>query len=270
MGGAAHVLGLAQMIMAANLPVRLRVLIPRRKLRQRAASAQRYHQDAQGIQSSRRHRCEGRLILSMPCSRLAPKTETAGDFATLTGAARVALGPDLPAMFCNDEKLASSCSTAAKKRRIRCGNCRSGSRIKNGWHARSRTHNIGAVLQARSRRRCISKNSSMLPSLGHIDTYAWNPSSKPGRRGRRGVGPPRCLRLIAEFGLINDTTRRHHPYADVHEVRTSKPRGKMETQLVLARYRVETEQGTVQGHACMTISRWLKTFPETLTAARIS
>ncbi len=112
MGGAAHVLGLASMIMAAGLKLRLRVLIPAvensvsgdafRPLdvitTRKGLSVEVGNTDA-----------EGRLIL---CDALAEadreKPDLLIDFATLTGAARVALGTELPALFCNDDELAQS------------------------------------------------------------------------------------------------------------------------------------------------------------------
>ena len=110
MGGAAHVLGLAQMIMAAGLALRLRVLIP---AVENSVSANAYR--PRDIIRSRKGLsveigntdAEGRVIL---CDALAEadaeKPDLLIDMATLTGAARVALGPDLPALFANDDGLA--------------------------------------------------------------------------------------------------------------------------------------------------------------------
>ena len=112
MGGAAHALGLARMIMMAGLPVRLRVLIPAVEnsvsgdafrpldvLRSRAGKTVEIgNTDA-----------EGRLVLADALTEaISEKPALLLDFATLTGAARVALGPDLPAMFCNDDALADA------------------------------------------------------------------------------------------------------------------------------------------------------------------
>ncbi len=110
MGGAAHVLGLARMIMAANLPVRLRVLVP---AVENSVSGDAFR--PLDILKSRGGKtveigntdAEGRLVLADALSEaLNDKPEILLDFATLTGAARVALGPDLPAMFCNNDTLA--------------------------------------------------------------------------------------------------------------------------------------------------------------------
>ncbi len=118
MGGAATVLGLARLIMSSGLPVRLRVLVaavdnavagnafrPGDVLRSRQGLTIEIHNtDA-----------EGRLIL---CDALAEagseQPAVILDFATLTGAARVALGTEVPALFCNDERLATNLLAAAE------------------------------------------------------------------------------------------------------------------------------------------------------------
>ena len=111
MGGAAHVLGLAKMIMAADLPVRLRVLIP---ALENAVSGNAYRPG--DIIKSRKGLtievgntdAEGRLVLADALTEaVSEKPDLLIDISTLTGAARVALGTDLPAMFCNSDKLAN-------------------------------------------------------------------------------------------------------------------------------------------------------------------
>ena len=110
MGGGAHVLGLASMVMAAGLPVRLRVLVP---AVENSVSGNAFRpldvlKTRKGLTVEVGNTdAEGRLIL---CDALAEacrdKPDLVIDFATLTGAARVALGTGLPALFCNDEALA--------------------------------------------------------------------------------------------------------------------------------------------------------------------
>jgi len=119
MGGAATVLGLAHMIMALDLPVRLRVLIPAVE-NSVSATAMR----PGDVLTSRKGLtveinntdAEGRLVLADALT-LAAEAEPAliVDMATLTGAARVALGPDLPPFFTDDEALAADLATAATK-----------------------------------------------------------------------------------------------------------------------------------------------------------
>jgi len=116
MGGAAHVLGLAQLIMANNLPINLRVLIPAvenavssNALRpgdvvttRKGLTVEIHNTDA-----------EGRLVL---CDALAEaendEPEIIIDFATLTGAMRVALGTELPGFFSTNDKVAADITTA--------------------------------------------------------------------------------------------------------------------------------------------------------------
>ena len=112
MGGAAQVLGLAHMIMDAKLPLRLRVLVP---AVENAISGNAFHprdilQTRKGLTVEVGNTdAEGRLILSDALAEAASeKPEMIIDFATLTGAARVALGSDVPALFCNDDDLADA------------------------------------------------------------------------------------------------------------------------------------------------------------------
>lgn len=116
MGGGAHVLGLAHMIMAAGLPVRLRVLVP---AVENAISAGAFR-PGDVIRSHKgltveigNTDAEGRLILA---DALSVADEEAPDLlidmATLTGAARAALGPDLPALFTPDDAFAASLAEA--------------------------------------------------------------------------------------------------------------------------------------------------------------
>ena len=119
MGGAATVLGLARLIMSSGLPVRLRALIaavdnavagnafrPGDVLRSRQGLTIEIHNtDA-----------EGRLILCDALTEAGSEPPAVMlDFATLTGAARVALGTEVPALFCNDEMLAADLLAAAER-----------------------------------------------------------------------------------------------------------------------------------------------------------
>jgi leucyl aminopeptidase len=187
MGGAAHALGLAQLVMAMKLPLRLTVLIPAVEnaiagnafrpgdvIRTRAGiSVEVDNTDA-----------EGRLVL---CDALAyaveMKPELLLDFATLTGAARVALGPELPALFCNDEALAAEClkhSAQARDPLWRmplwkpyAGYLRSNiADIANSGATRM----AGAITAALYMQRFVPDSVPW----AHLDTYAWNDSDKPG------------------------------------------------------------------------------------------
>ncbi|NUZ13283.1 leucyl aminopeptidase family protein [Pseudoalteromonas sp. McH1-7] len=111
MGGAAHVIALANMIMAAKLPVRLRVLIP---AVENAVSRNAFRpgdviKTRKGITVEIDNTdAEGRLVL---CDALAEaQTESPAllvDFATLTGACRIALGTELPGFYSTDQKIAA-------------------------------------------------------------------------------------------------------------------------------------------------------------------
>jgi leucyl aminopeptidase len=110
MGGAAHVLGLARMIMQAKLPVYLRVLIP---AVENAVSGNAYRpgdilKSKKGLTIEIGNTdAEGRLVLADALTEaVSDEPDLLIDIATLTGAARVALGTELPAFFCNQESLA--------------------------------------------------------------------------------------------------------------------------------------------------------------------
>ena len=118
MGGAAHALALGRMIMAANLPVRLAVLVP--------AVENAISGDAMrpgDVLASRKGLtieigntdAEGRLILADALTRAAElEPALTIDLATLTGAARIALGPHLPPFFTDDDELAAQIERHAK------------------------------------------------------------------------------------------------------------------------------------------------------------
>jgi leucyl aminopeptidase len=117
MGGAAHVLGLARMIMQANLPIRLRVLIP---AVENSISGNAYRPG--DIIKSRKGLtieigntdAEGRVILADALTEaVSEKPDLLIDMSTLTGAARIALGTDIAAFFTNSDQLAMDLSKHA-------------------------------------------------------------------------------------------------------------------------------------------------------------
>ncbi len=118
MGGAANTIGLAAMIMAAQLPVRLRLIIP---AVENNISANAFRPG--DVLASRKGLsveigntdAEGRLVLADAlCLADEEKPDLLIDMATLTGAARVALGPDLPPFYCDDDALVVEINNAAK------------------------------------------------------------------------------------------------------------------------------------------------------------
>ena len=119
MGGAAHALALSYLIMAMKLPVRLHLVIP---AVENAVSGDAMRPG--DILTSRKGTtveigntdAEGRLVLADALTKASePKPELIIDFATLTGAARVALGTDLPALFANDDELAHQLAESGNK-----------------------------------------------------------------------------------------------------------------------------------------------------------
>jgi leucyl aminopeptidase len=187
MGGAAHALALAGLVMARRLPVRLTLLIPavENAIGPNAFRPGEVIGTRQGLSVEIDNTdAEGRLVL---CDALAYAGEQAPeivlDFATLTGAARIALGPDLPALFANDDALASDWMAAGERVRdplwrmplwrpyLRYLN----STIADLANAGSRM--AGAVTAALYLERFVPAQQKW----AHLDVYAWNDSDRPGR-----------------------------------------------------------------------------------------
>ncbi|MCA9582724.1 MAG: leucyl aminopeptidase family protein, partial [Myxococcales bacterium] len=188
MGGAANMLGLAHMIMDAGLDVRLRVLIPSAE---NAVSGNAFRpsdilQSRKGITVEVGNTdAEGRLVLADALA-LADEEgpEIIVDLATLTGAARVALGTDLPALFCNDDALAKEILAGSDKageplwrmplhqpyKKLLDSRIADMNNVSSGGFG-------GAITAALFLEHFIDKG---IP-WAHIDTMAWNTSSKPGR-----------------------------------------------------------------------------------------
>jgi leucyl aminopeptidase len=206
MGGAAHALALAQLVMAFELPVRLTVLVGAVEnaiagnafrpgeviVTRKGLSVEVDNTDA-----------EGRLVL---CDALAygaeKKPKLILDFATLTGAARVALGPDLPVMFCNDERLAADYLAAGVQQRDPVWrlplwrpyliHLKSPiADMSNGGPSRMG----GAIVAALYLERFVPEGQPWV----HVDTYAWNDNDRPGKPfGGEAQG------LRAAFAFLRD------------------------------------------------------------------
>lgn len=143
MGGSAHALALGRLIMQADLPVRLVVLVA---AVENAVSADAFRPG--DILNSRKGLtieigntdAEGRLILADILTRAGEHNpDLTLDFATLTGAARMALGPDLPPLYTDDEALAEGVLGAGRAVGDPCGGCRCGPAIALLWTAKSPT-----------------------------------------------------------------------------------------------------------------------------------
>ncbi|WP_255833943.1 M17 family metallopeptidase [Kordiimonas sp. SCSIO 12603] len=188
MGGAAHTIGLAQLIMAAGLKVRLRLLIP---AVENALSGNAYRPgdviDTRKGLTVEIHNtdAEGRVVL---CDAIALASEENPDlmldFATLTGAARVALGQDLPATYTNDDSVWSALEQGAKETgdplwRMPLWapyNDMFSSRIADMSNCAESGFG-GSITAALYLQKFVGEN---IPWV-HFDVYAWSQSTKPGR-----------------------------------------------------------------------------------------
>jgi leucyl aminopeptidase len=188
MGGAASALGLAQMIMDAKLPVRLRLVIPtvENSISGNAFRPGDVLKSRKGLSVEIGNTdAEGRLILADALSFAdedAP--DLIVDFATLTGSARVALGPELPAMFTEDEKLADEIARNAYAQSDPCWRMPMWRPYLSMLESKiADTNNVasgnfaGAITAALFLARFVEQARSW----AHFDLFAWNPATKPGR-----------------------------------------------------------------------------------------
>jgi leucyl aminopeptidase len=188
MGGAANVLALAQMVMDAKLKLRLRVLIPavENAVAGNAFRPLDIFKSRKGLTVEIGNTdAEGRLVLA---DALALACEEAPDLlidmGTLTGAARVALGPDLPPFYTNDEALAQDvarCATAENDPMWRLPlwpayDSWLDSKVANLNNAPSGTF-AGSITCALFLQRFVEDATRWL----HVDIYGWTPSAKPAR-----------------------------------------------------------------------------------------
>ena len=204
MGGAAHALALAKLVMSAKLPVRLHLLVP---AVENSVSATSYRpgdvlKSRKGLKVEIDNTdAEGRLVLGDALAKAGEDNpELIVDFATLTGAARVALGPDLPATFVNDDDLAASIEAAA--RRVTDPVWRMP--LWDGYEEMLKSDLAdlsnaadspmgGSITAALFLRRFVPEGVPW----AHLDTFAWRPSPKPGRpKGGEAMG------LRAVFAML--------------------------------------------------------------------
>jgi leucyl aminopeptidase len=188
MGGAAQVLGLAHMIMDAGLDVRLRVLVA---AVENSVSGNAYRpsdviRTRKGITVEVGNTdAEGRLVM---CDALAEADREnpamIADFATLTGAARVAVGTELSALFCNDDTLANDLARSGAKvsdpvwrlplwqpyRRMLDSEVADINNVSSGGMA-------GAITAALYLEEFVSRSTPWV----HFDIMGWNIGNRPGR-----------------------------------------------------------------------------------------
>jgi leucyl aminopeptidase len=188
MGGAAHAIALAELIMARKLPVRVLLLIPavENAIGPNAYRPGEVVATRKGLSIEIDNTdAEGRVVL---CDALTYAVEhtphTILDFATLTGAARIALGPDLPALFSNDDTLASEWLSAGVRHYDPLWRMPL-------WRPYARYLNSGiadlANSSSSSMAGCITAAvylERFVPAeqpWAHLDVYSWNDSDRAGR-----------------------------------------------------------------------------------------
>lgn len=185
MGGAANILALAMMIMDADLPVNLHVLIPavENSISDNAFRPGDILTSRSGLTIQIDNTdAEGRLVLadalSFACEH---DPELVIDMATLTGAARVALGPDLPPFYTDDEALSGDISSAALQENDLVWRMP----LHKGYEADVKTRIsdltnapsggfAGSITAALFLKRFVTEKTSWV----HLDIYGWNPKER--------------------------------------------------------------------------------------------
>ncbi|MFJ6022983.1 leucyl aminopeptidase family protein [Brevundimonas sp. NPDC092305] len=188
MGGAAHALALGRMVMQAGLAVRLVVLVA---AVENAVSADAFRPG--DILNSRKGLtieigntdAEGRLILADVLTRAGEhQPDLTLDFATLTGAARIALGPELPPLYTDDEQLAAELLAASKAVAdplwrmplhpgYRAALDTEIADVRNDSAAWAQAGSVTAAL-------FLQKFAPTTGAWAHMDIFAWNPRARPG------------------------------------------------------------------------------------------
>jgi leucyl aminopeptidase len=209
MGGAAHALALAGLVMGAGLRVRLHVLVPavENAIAGNAFRPGDVLRSRQGLTVEIGNTdAEGRLVLGDALTRASEeKPALILDFATLTGAARVALGPDLPALMARRDETAEALLAAGRAHDDEC------------WrlplpeaYAEWLKSDIADVNNAPSNGFAGSSVAGLFLDKfvgegidwAHFDTFAWRPSAKPGRpKGGDALGLRAAWHMLQErFG----------------------------------------------------------------------
>lgn len=203
MGGSAHALGVAWMIMALNLPIQLRVLLP---IAENAIAGNAYRpgdilQSRKGLSVEIDDTdAEGRLVLADALTYACEeKPDLLIDFATLTGAARVAIGYDVPAFFSNRDEFVDSLRHSSKE----INDFVWPFPLWEGYDANV-NGNVSDIISVGSGRaghieaalflqRFITKETDWI----HLDCFAWEQNGKPGRpQGGADTGMRAIVDLI--------------------------------------------------------------------------
>ncbi len=205
MGGAANVLGLAQMIMGAKLNLRLRVLIPavENSVAGNAFRPGDVLQSRKGLTVEIGNTdAEGRLVLGDALALAdEEKPELLVDMATLTGAARVALGQDLPALYSDDDGFVAELLEYGTKSHDPLWHmplwqpymADLDSKVADLNHISAGSYG-GSITAALF----LSRFVENAKTYSHIDLFAWNEKPKPGRP----YGGDACS-IRALFGVLN-------------------------------------------------------------------
>ncbi len=203
MGGAATAIALAAMIMSAALPIRLRLIVPAadNSIAGNAFRPGDVYPSRKGITVEIGHTdAEGRLVLADALALAdEEKPDLLVNFATLTGAARVALGPDLPPFFTDNERLATELATAAKRVadplwRLpfwKPYDSQLAGKVADINHI-SDSPFAQAIIAALFLKRFVTRTRNFV----HLDIYGWVPKDRPGRP--RG-GEPQGARAVFAY-----------------------------------------------------------------------
>ena len=206
MGGAAHAIALAELLMQRKVPLRITLLVPavENAVGPNALRPGEIISTRKGVSVEIDNTdAEGRLVLADALTRAAElKPSLIVDFATLTGAARIALGPDLPALYSNDENVAN-------------GWLRSGGEQRDPlwrmplWqpYLRYLVSGVADIANGSSSTMAGSVTAALFlqkfvpveQRWAHVDVYAWNDSDRPGRpAGGEAQG------LRAAYAMLKD------------------------------------------------------------------
>jgi leucyl aminopeptidase len=188
MGGAACALALARLLLELEAPLELRLLIPavENSVGPHAYRPGDVWRSRKGLTVEIGNTdAEGRLVLADAlCDADAERPDLLIDLATLTGAARTALGPDLPAVFASEDALAAELAEVARLHAdpvwpmpLWSGyDDELGSRVADVNNV-SASPFAGAIIAALFLKRFVT----MTPCWLHVDLFAWNPKDRPGR-----------------------------------------------------------------------------------------
>jgi leucyl aminopeptidase len=204
MGGAAHALALAEAVIKAGLPVRLHLLIAavENAVSGNALRPGDIVKSRAGIQIEIDNTdAEGRLVLADALTKaVEDKAELIVNFATLTGAARTALGPDLPALFANDDSLAAALLDAADAVADpvwRMPLWKPYAEMLDSDIADT-ANSGGAFAGAITAALFLQKFVPDDVPWAHFDTYAWRGNAKPGRpKGGEALGLRAVYRYLS-------------------------------------------------------------------------